>query len=178
MTYLHTTLVSSFFLHSFTHFFIYILIYVFYTIGIVSPYSAQCRKLKARLKAEFSEIHDGITIGTAESLQGQERTIIIISTVRSNGNLGPFAADERVIVLLNVYIIFIFNKCIYLIFCFLCFFQRLNVMTTRAKRLLIIVGDANTLCLDKNWAELYNHCLKNEATLNNDRKMHPRIMYK
>lgn len=36
--------------------------------------------------------------------------------------------------------------------------QRLNVVLTRAKCLLIIIGDTKTLATDKNWAHVINYC--------------------
>lgn len=39
----------------------------------------------------------------------------------------------------------------------------MNVIITRAKALLIIVGDYKTLLSDENWNELVNHCCKNGA---------------
>lgn len=73
--------------------------------------------------------------------------------------------------------LYYFNVCIHLIFCFLFYFQRLNVMATRAKKLLIVVGDHTTLCLNENWKELFNHCAKNNATMKNGRKMHAQVMF-
>lgn len=58
-----------------------------------------------------------IEIGTAEYYQGREKKIIIISTVKSGINSVGFLKSER----------------------------RLNVCITRAKSLLILVGNGNTL---------------------------------
>lgn len=46
-------------------------------------------------------------------------------------------------------------------------FQRLNVMITRAKSLLIIVGNPFTLSNDKNWAKMVNYCVKSKAMIHN-----------
>lgn len=47
-------------------------------------------------------------------------------------------------------------------------------MITRAKCLLIIIGDDETLCLDDNWRTLIEYCQNNEAFANKA-KLHPRI---
>lgn len=91
-----------------------------YTIGIITPYSAQVERLVklAEGSEELSAIHRYITINTVDAFQGQERDIIAISFVRSNdkGEIG-FLADIR----------------------------RTNVAITRAKKKLIMVGDSATL---------------------------------
>lgn len=47
-------------------------------IGVVAPYKLQCKILaKMRRQNNFNDI----TVGTAEVFQGQERSIMIISTV-------------------------------------------------------------------------------------------------
>ena len=48
-------------------------------IGIITPYRGQVQKLKWRL--EERNMSD-ITVGTTEEFQGQERKVIIVSTVR------------------------------------------------------------------------------------------------
>lgn len=48
------------------------------------------------------------------------------------------------------------------------YFQRLNVIITRAKCLLIIVGDSHALSRDPNWAELVKYCEKNKALIQGD----------
>lgn len=56
-----------------------------FDIGVVSPYKLQCRiinKLCQRMG------YNGITIGTAEVFQGQEKPVMIVSTVRTGGILG------------------------------------------------------------------------------------------
>lgn len=62
-------------------------------IGVVTPYRRQCQII-SRLCRNLGYI--GITIGTAEVFQGQERPVMIISTVRTGGILG-FVNSEQVI---------------------------------------------------------------------------------
>lgn len=61
-------------------------------IGIVTPYRAQVRLFQTLLKVKK---WDEISVGSAEVYQGQEKSIIIISTVRSDKNLG-FVKEGKV----------------------------------------------------------------------------------
>ena len=87
---------------------------------------------KAVLTKNF-KIFKGLLVNTVEGFQGQERDFIVISTTRSNvvGSIG-FLEDER----------------------------RMNVMLTRAKQGLIVVGDKYTLKKKSNgkWAEWIAWC--------------------
>lgn len=61
-------------------------------IGVVTPYKLQCKFItRACRKNNFKDV----TIGTAEVFQGQERPVMIVSTVRSDGQLG-FVKNPRV----------------------------------------------------------------------------------
>lgn len=62
-------------------------------IGIISPYRKQCEELSERCaKHGWSEIK----IGSVEVFQGQEKPIIIVSTVRSNMNNIGFLDNKKV----------------------------------------------------------------------------------
>lgn len=64
-------------------------------IGIVSPYRLQCEMIRMTFKSQGLE---QITVGTAETFQGQERKVIIASTVSSqNESLSSFVSDPQVI---------------------------------------------------------------------------------
>ncbi|KAI5120114.1 hypothetical protein M0805_002198 [Coniferiporia weirii] len=102
-------------------------------IGIISPYNAQCAKISNLVKKNWPKIK----VGNVEDYQGQERRVIIISTVRSSlkqvqndlrYNLG-FVADRR----------------------------RFNVAVTRAQALLIIIGDPVTLSIDPLWRRFLDY---------------------
>lgn len=56
-------------------------------IGIVTPYRRQMQKLDSMCKKRG---YKDITVGSVEQFQGQEKLIIIISTVRSQSNLLHF----------------------------------------------------------------------------------------
>lgn len=61
-------------------------------IGIVTPYKQQCKNITKECDRRGFR---GVTVGTAEMFQGQGKPIIIISTLRTNGDLG-FVNNERV----------------------------------------------------------------------------------
>lgn len=84
-------------------------------ISVISPYSAQVRLLRDRLKAHLEQ---GLEIGSIDGFQGRENEAVIISLVRANGDgeIG-FLADTR----------------------------RMNVALTRARRKLIVIGDSATI---------------------------------
>ncbi|CAO1430032.1 unnamed protein product [Diamesa tonsa] len=75
-----------------------------------------------------------IEIGTAEYYQGREKKIIIISTVKSKDGIGFLKSEKR-----------------------------MNVVLTRAKCLLIIVGNPETLQKDQNWNSFIHFCKDNKA---------------
>lgn len=92
-----------------------------YDIGIIAPYKAQTELLRNKLaiKKDFADYK--IDIGTVDSFQGSDRDIIIYDCVRSSKLKQKakidFIAEEK----------------------------RLNVSLSRAKLLLIIVGDMDFL---------------------------------
>ena len=56
--------------------------------------------------------------------------------------------------------------------------QRLNVIVTRAKCLLILIGDRDTLIQDKdNWKVLVDFCEENRSIVTRQRKLKPRIEF-
>jgi len=110
-------------------------------IGVVTPYAGQVRALREKLRNELPrrlrgtdvdltgglqgrQAQRALEIASVDAYQGREKQLIIFSAVRSNsyGNVG-FLADWR----------------------------RLNVMVTRAKRGLIIIGNMKTLRADETW---------------------------
>jgi superfamily I DNA and/or RNA helicase len=103
-----------------------------YTIGMITPYSAQVERLAklAEASEEISHITRYVTINTVDAFQGQERDIIAISFVRSNdkSEVG-FLSDIR----------------------------RTNVAMTRARKKLIMVGDSATLGSHPFYTELLEY---------------------
>jgi hypothetical protein len=101
-------------------------------IGVISFYGHQVGQLTEVAKYSRSKLNIPIRLNTVDKFQGMERNIIIVSTVRSdkvldNGTVRPnrdigFAKSP----------------------------QRLNVALSRAKRLLIVVGNINFFSQYKN----------------------------
>mmetsp|Transcript_14375 Transcript_14375/g.34797 ORF Transcript_14375/g.34797 Transcript_14375/m.34797 type:complete len:889 (-) Transcript_14375:41-2707(-) len=100
-------------------------------IGVITPYHKQVQKVRMLLKA-----HDlgGIDVGSTEIFQGQERRVIIISTVRSTEELLDVDARHH--------LGFVANP------------RRFNVAVTRAMALLIVVGNPKVLSGDPHWGAL------------------------
>jgi ATP-dependent RNA/DNA helicase IGHMBP2 len=89
-----------------------------HSIGIITPYAEQVRYVQSQIQEDSALWDFGLEVDSIDGFQGQEKDIIYLSLVRSNGQgeIG-FLADER----------------------------RLNVALTRAKLKLIVIGDSSTL---------------------------------
>ena len=84
-------------------------------IGIITPYSAQVANLSKKITQDE---YRGLEISTVDGFQGREKEIIVLSLVRSNQkHQVGFLSDKR----------------------------RLNVAITRPRRMLIVVGDIDTI---------------------------------
>lgn len=61
-------------------------------IGVLTPYSQQCHEIRDKLSEKG---YGEITVGSAEIYQGQQRPVIIVSTVRTGDDIG-FVDDGKV----------------------------------------------------------------------------------
>jgi len=102
-------------------------------IGVISPYNAQVQKIRVALRNQ----HPGVKVGSVEEFQGQERRVIIISTVRSSVDYVNYDLRHT--------LGFVSNP------------RRFNVAITRAQALVIIVGDPDVLGLDPLWRSFLNY---------------------
>lgn len=91
-------------------------------IGVISPYTGQVRLLNECLR-KFESLKR-IDVSTVDGFQGREKDVIVFSTVRNN--------DRREVGFLRDW-------------------RRLNVAITRARVILIVVGNEKTLASDYNW---------------------------
>jgi len=81
-----------------------------------------------------------------EEFQGQERRVIILSTVRSTNK--EYLDMDR-----DFHLGFLDNP------------KRFNVAITRAQALLILIGNPDMLCMDTNWTRLLDYCTENDACI-------------
>ena len=112
-------------------------------IGIITPYNKQVGKIRSLLRAEQHVDLRAVKVGSTELFQGQERRVIIISTVRSTDQ---FIDSDR-----KHNLGFLDNP------------KRFNVAVTRAQALLIVVGNPKVLLVDENWSALIRHCERHGA---------------
>lgn len=97
-------------------------------IGIIAPYKAQVDLIRNALTV-YEEGKPRSEVSTVDGFQGREKEVIVLSLTRSNPEREVgFLADIR----------------------------RLNVAITRPKRLLIIVGDSQTVKSDPFINEIYS----------------------
>ncbi|XP_051913995.1 putative helicase mov-10-B.1 [Hippocampus zosterae] len=116
-------------------------------IGIITPYRKQVQKIRQALMKVAKEFKfkdmSGLKVGSVEEFQGQERRVILVSTVRSSSNYIDF--DKR----FNLG--FVANK------------KRFNVAMTRAQALLIVVGNPVVLGTDDTWKYFIKYCQDSKA---------------
>ncbi|XP_072308203.1 putative helicase mov-10-B.1 [Eucyclogobius newberryi] len=116
-------------------------------IGIISPYRKQVEKILKALKSvkavsQWSDIKD-LKVGSVEEFQGQERKIIMVSTVRSSINYVKMDKDFNIGFLSNE--------------------KRFNVAITRARSLLIVVGNPVILNKDPTWNKFISYCVNEKG---------------
>merc|ERR1712223_1586091 len=112
-------------------------------IGIISPYRRQVQKIRMLLDKKKIKDSKDITVGSTEEFQGQERRIIIISTVRSKPTLLQSDYEHKLGFLNNP--------------------KRFNVAITRAKALMVVVGNPYLLNTDKYWKSLLKYIVENKC---------------
>ncbi|KAG4201260.1 hypothetical protein ERO13_A05G267700v2 [Gossypium hirsutum] len=97
------------------------------TVGIITPYKLQLKCLQREFDSVIkSEEGNDLYINTVDAFQGQERDVIIMSCVRASSHGVGFVADIR----------------------------RMNVALTRARRALLVMGNAKALVQSDDWAAL------------------------
>ncbi|CAI9108746.1 OLC1v1008426C1 [Oldenlandia corymbosa var. corymbosa] len=109
-------------------------------IGVITPYRQQVLKIRTALD-NFNKFN--VKVGSVEQFQGQEKEVIIVSTVRSTIKHNDF---DRI-----HYLGFLSNP------------KRFNVAITRARSLLILVGNPHIISEDENWNELLWYCADNQS---------------
>lgn len=102
------------------------------SIGFITPYRAQIEHIRNEFADDekTAPYEEFVTINTIDGFQGQERDVIYISLVRSNG--------KNEIGFLNDY-------------------RRMNVAMTRARKQLVIIGDSGTIGTDKFYADFMDY---------------------
>ncbi|XP_011632303.1 RNA helicase Mov10l1 [Pogonomyrmex barbatus] len=109
-------------------------------IGVITPYQKQVLQIRDLLLELDLKLPK---ISSVEGFQGQERKVIIVSVVRSCNNL----IEEDIKHALG----------------FVASPRRLNVAITRARALLIILGNPELLILDSHWKNLLIYCINHDA---------------
>lgn len=108
-------------------------------IGIMAPYHQQVKNIMGALQEE----HPDVRVATVECFQGEEKKAIFLSTVRSH-KVEEVAGGDT-----TFRLGFVSNP------------KRLNVAISRAKALLVVVGNAQLLWKhDAKWRELLQYCIE------------------
>lgn len=109
------------------------------SIGIITPYEGQKRLIQSLFSDVNGNIGDSslprlgnnlIEVNTVDGFQGREKDVIVISCVRTSRLGIGFLDDDR----------------------------RMNVAITRAKKCLIVVGNAEALQRGPTWNKFVEHC--------------------
>ncbi|XP_041800816.1 putative helicase mov-10-B.1 [Chelmon rostratus] len=112
-------------------------------IGIIAPYRKQVAKIQKALQTDKDlrkEDLENVLVGSVEQFQGQEFSVILMSTVRST-----FKLTKRK---QHFTLGFVNNE------------KRFNVALTRVQALLIVVGDPRVLKTDPIWNKFIQYCYR------------------
>lgn len=109
-------------------------------IGVITPYQQQAKTIRRIL--EESNLQRP-KIGSVEEFQGQERMVILISTVRTSKS--QLLSDQQHAL------------------GFVASPKRLNVAISRARALLIVFGSPQLLSADKQWLKLLYAAINNDT---------------
>ena len=101
-------------------------------IAVVTPYNAQLALVSKMLKEDYPELE----LGSVDGFQGREKEAVVVSLVRSGGEVG-FLGEKR----------------------------RLNVAMTRSKRHLCVIGDSETLAKGNGFLKRWMKYLEDNADL-------------
>jgi len=113
-------------------------------IAVITPYHKQVTKIQHLFRqSSHRGAYNDVAVGSCEQLQGQERRVIIISTVRSSTE---FLEQDR-----HFNLGFVASP------------KRFNVAVTRAKALLIVIGNPHLLNTDRHWRRLLRFCIQNRG---------------
>lgn len=102
-----------------------------YRIGIITFYKDQMIEIDSMINMNYPDLKDHIQVGTVDAFQGKEFDVVILSTVRSNNEKDIGFVDDL---------------------------NRLCVAFSRAKRLLIVIGDSGTVTVSEPLKELFRIC--------------------
>ncbi|CAL8083245.1 unnamed protein product [Orchesella dallaii] len=111
-------------------------------IGIITPYRKQVEKIRLALQMSLVD-NDTPKVASVEEFQGGERKVIIISTVRSVNENKVDKSLER--------LGFLYQP------------KRFNVVITRAKALMIVVGNPHVLSKNNYWQQLLRYSIELKA---------------
>ncbi|XP_076803598.1 3'-5' exoribonuclease HELZ2-like isoform X2 [Clavelina lepadiformis] len=118
-------------------------------IMILTPYLAQCSKIREIIKKKLGVMGHKIHVGTVVTSQGSEADYILLSMVRSNQMLPLEEDPETAWVFRNIG--FVSDD------------HQINVAITRARLALRIVGNKDLLCKHPTWKHLVTHYRKEKA---------------
>ncbi|KAH8296681.1 hypothetical protein KR054_009766, partial [Drosophila jambulina] len=109
-------------------------------IGILTPYAKQVKTIRTLFIGTDVAMPK---IGSVEEFQGQERDIMLISTVRSSQAL--IRSDSQ------MSLGFVKSS------------KRMNVAISRARAMMVVFGNPNLLALDDSWRRYITYCAHNNA---------------
>jgi senataxin len=105
-------------------------------ISVITPYKNQVKELSEKFEMRFgNQIFDTIEIDTVDGFQGQEKDIIIFSTVRTSVEDIGFLSDKR----------------------------RMNVSLTRARNSLFIIANSKSLSTSKPWSKIVKDAISRKV---------------